>query len=77
MHSCTGYATIGSRAMDLFKRALHVFAFAKVHSLSRALTYLVVNEPHVELSENSRFLSILRFLKVFRKALFIKCLILI
>lgn len=38
--NCTGYATICSRAMDLFKQALHVFAFARVHSLSRAQTYL-------------------------------------
>lgn len=64
MHSCTGYATICSRAMDLFKRALRFFAFVKVHSLSRAQTYLVVNEHHVELSKNSQFVSILRFLKI-------------
>lgn len=47
--NCTGYATICSRAMDLFKRARHVFAFARVHSLLRAQTNLVVNEQHVEL----------------------------
>ncbi len=70
--NCTGYEIICSRAMDLFKRALHVFAFARVHSLSRAQTYLVVNEQHVELEIGNVYLW--WFHRIFCKALFIKCL---
>lgn len=72
-HKCnyTGYAIICSRAMDLFKRALHVFAFARVHSLSRAQTYLVVIEQNVELEICNVYLW--WFHGIFCKTLFIKC----